>query len=287
LEIKEIENTLTLEIVNAVQKVGGKAAFKAVMEIAKHCGLEPAQLEYVSKYFKMCANTARVEKAKSEGKALTKRLDSDMLVEGLVYILENKTTPEETMEYIRQRYNQPDDWIGKVKNRPIPKQERTNAVRKLKEEDIPLLDHLISDKRTTFKEISEPETWNKQLGEIRRTITLSDRVDKLEQENRELLLFKEQQIKLNEEQALFNLAVVNEFENQKKLILSGLNLSPELLGVTEHEVLSLANNLSTLPTEQSRWKHILDQGYTKVFLSKLTGIPYATLKRKLKKYQIS
>lgn len=287
MEIKEIENTLTLEIVNAVQKVGGKAAFKAVMEIAKHCGLEPAQLEYVSKYFKMCANTARVEKAKSEGKALTKRLDSDMLVEGLVYILENKTTPEETMEYIRQRYNQPDDWIGKVKNRPIPKQERTNAVRKLKEEDIPLLDHLISDKRTTFKEISEPETWNKQLGEIRRTITLSDRVDKLEQENRELLLFKEQQIKLNEEQALFNLAVVNEFENQKKLILSGLNLSPELLGVTEHEVLSLANNLSTLPTEQSRWKHILDQGYTKVFLSKLTGIPYATLKRKLKKYQIS
>lgn len=287
MEAKEIENNLTTEIVNAVQQVGGKAAFKAVMNIAKHCGLEPAQLEYVSKYFKMCANTARVEKAKSEGKSLTKRLDSDMLVEGLVYILENKTTPEETMEYIRQKYNQPEDWVGKVKNRPIPKQERSKAVKQLKEKDIELLTYMVADKRTTYKEISEPETWNKQLGELRRTITLSDRVDALERENKELLAFRDQQLKLNEEQARFNLAVIQEFDTQKKLILSTLNLKAEHLGVSEEEVSFLGDSLAGISSEKDRWQYLLDKGYTKAFISKLTDIPYATLKRKMKKLGVS
>ncbi len=287
MELKELENNLTAEVVNAIHEVGGNSAFKVVKDVVKYADLSAEQLVFLGQYCQKVSHLKRKEKAKSEGKVLTKRLDSEMIVAGLIHILTHKTTPEETMEFIRQKYDQPEDWVGKVKNRPIPKEERTDAVKKLKTEDLPLLKHMISDNRTTFKEISEPETWNKQLGELRRTITLSDRVDVLEKENKELLLFKEQQLRLNEEQARFNLSVIHEFESQKRLILSALNLNPTELGISETEALLLGEAISVIPTEKERWKYILDQGHPKILISKLTGIPYSTLKRKLKKMGIS
>jgi hypothetical protein len=284
VETKEIENQLTSEIVTAIHEVGGKSAYKAVVDIVKHCDITPEQLMYFAKYCDAVSKAKLKDRAKKEGKPLTKRLDSDMIVDGLVYILQHKVTPEETMEYIRLKYNQPEDWIGKVKNRPIPKQDRTDAVKQLKQkEDLKLLDHMVSDKRITYKEISEPETWNKQLGELNRTITLSDRVDALEEANRELMAFKEQQLRFNEEQARFNLSVVQEFDSQRKLILSALDLSPEHLNLSDKQAESLGEMLSTIPIERDRWKYLLDQGYSKRFISKLTQIPYATLKRKMVK----
>jgi hypothetical protein len=284
VEAKEIENQLTAEIVNAIHDVGGKVAYKAVVDILKHCDITPEQLMYVGKYCDVMSKTKLKEKAKQEGKVLTKRLDRNMIVDGLVHILTHKVTPEETMEYIRLKYNQPVDWVVKVKNRPIPRQERTEAVKQLKQKDnLDLLHHMVSDKRLTYKEISEPETWNKQLGELTRTITLSDRVDALEKANKELMEFKEQQLRLNEEQARFNLTVVQEFDNQKKLILSLLDLSPSHLGIGTEEAESLGELLSSIPNEKDRWRYLLEQGYSKLFISKITQTPYATLKRKMKK----
>ncbi len=284
MEAKEIENQLTAEIVNAIHDVGGKVAYKAVVDILKHCDITPEQLMYVGKYCDVMSKTKLKEKAKQEGKVLTKRLDRNMIVDGLVHILTHKVTPEETMEYIRLKYNQPVDWVVKVKNRPIPRQERTEAVKQLKQKDnLDLLHHMVSDKRLTYKEISEPETWNKQLGELTRTITLSDRVDALEKANKELMEFKEQQLRLNEEQARFNLTVVQEFDNQKKLILSLLDLSPSHLGIGTEEAESLGELLSSIPNEKDRWRYLLEQGYSKLFISKITQTPYATLKRKMKK----
>lgn len=287
MENKEVENQLTSEIVSAIHQVGGKVAYKAVVDIVKNCDITPEQLMYLVKYCDVVCKTKLKDKAKEEGKDITKRLDSNMIVDGLVYILQHKVTPEETMEYIRLKYNQPEDWIGKVKNRPIPKQDRTDAVKRLKmKKDLPLLHHMVGDKRITYKEISEPDTWNKQLGELNRTITLSDRVDALEKANLELMEFKEQQLRLNEEQARFNLSVVQEFDNQRKLILSVLNLSPEHLGISEKEAQTLGEVISGIPMEKDRWKYLLDHGYSKLFISKLTQIPYATLKRKMKKLGI-
>jgi len=287
MELKELENNLTTEVVNAIHEVGGNSAFKVVKDVVKYNDLSAEQLVFLGQYCQKISHLKRKEKAKSEGKVLTKRLDSEMIVAGLIHILTHRTTPDETMEFIRQQYNQPEDWVGKVKNRPIPKQERSKAVKQLKEKDIELLTYMVADKRTTYKEISEPETWNKQLGELRRTITLSDRVDALERENKELLAFRDQQLKLNEEQARFNLAVIQEFDTQKKLILSTLNLKAEHLGVSEEEVLFLSDSLAGISSEKDRWQYLLDKGYTKAFISKLTDIPYATLKRKMKKLGVS
>lgn len=285
---KELEQQVITEIVNAVHTLGDKAGFKTIKDIATHCELTPEQTAYLSSFLNKLTNTKRKEIAKSQGKVLTRRLDSDMLLEGLLHALRTRADPKDTMEYIKLKYNQPEGWIGKVKNRPIPKEERTSAVKKLKSaENLELLEHMLEDSRITFREIIEPDTWNKQLGELNKTITLSDRIDKLEAENRELLLFKEQQKILNEEQSKFNLAVISEFEHQKKLILSNLNLSPEQLDIGNEEATYLGDVLCGIPSEQERWKYLLSQGYSKLFISKLTKIPYGTLKRKMKKAQIS
>ncbi len=285
---KELEQQVIADIVNSVHELGDKAGFKVIKDVALHGDLTPEQAAYLSGFLQRLSNSKRKEIAKSEGKVLTRRLDSNMLADGLIYILQNKTNPDETMEYIQKKYNQPEDWIGKVKNRPIPKAERTSAVKQLKTttQDLPLLSHMLKDSRITYREISEPETWNKQLGELNKTITLSDRIDQLEKDNLELMAFKEHQLRLNEEQARFNLAVIHEFEVQKKLIVTKLNLSAEHLGISQEETDYLGEVLGSIPSEHDRWKYLLNQGYSKLFISKLTDIPYATLKRKMKKLDL-
>lgn len=260
---------------------------KLLKSISENENIEPTTKIYLAGHLQTQARKGFKEQAKAEGRIPTKRIDPEMSTEGFIYMLENKSTPEASLDYLRYRFNQPEEWVKKVKNREIPDNERRENILHLKlrhsEENITLLQKLLENKYTSFKEIQEPTTYNKQLKHLEKVIKLSDRVDALEdtvdkqgRELEELRAFKIQQ-------ELFNSLLVDEISTQREIVESIVDcVIPKYTGSDEERKL-LDAQLSLIPETKDKIKYLLSLHISKKDISVILGIPKRTLFRMISK----
>lgn len=260
---------------------------RIVKSLLENENINPTSKMFLSKFAQQQASRGLKEQAKAEGKIPTKRIDPEMSTEGFIYMLENKSTPEASLDYLRYRFNQPEEWVKKVKNREIPDNERRENILHLKlrhsEENITLLQKLLENKYTSFKEIQEPTTYNKQLKHLEKVIKLSDRVDALEdtvdkqgRELEELRAFKIQQ-------ELFNSLLVDEISTQREIVESIVDcVIPKYTGSDEERKL-LDAQLSLIPETKDKIKYLLSLHISKKDISVILGIPKRTLFRIISK----
>lgn len=260
---------------------------KLLKSISENENIEPTTKLYLSTYIQEQAKKGLKEKAKSEGKIPTKRIDPEMSTEGFIYMLENKSTPEASLAYLNKKFNQPEGWDKKVKNRVIPDVERKANILHLKlkhsKENLELLQKLLDNQYTTFKEIQEPDTYSKQLKHLEKVIKLSDRVDMLENtvttQGKELEALRE----FKKQQELFNSLVVDEISTQREIVASMVeNVVPKYTG-SEEERRLLEAQLSLIPETIDKVKYLLGLHLSKKDISGILGIPKRTLFRMLSK----
>lgn len=253
---------------------------KLLKSILENENIDPKHKLFYAKLAQEQAAKGLKQQSKDAGKIPVKRIDPIMSTEGFIYMLENKSTPEDSLAYLNKKFNQPEGWDKKVKNRVLPDYERKANITHLKlkhsEDNITLLQRLLENQYTSFKEIQEPTTYNKQLKHLESVIKISDRVDNLEKEVSELREFKQQQM-------LFNSVLVNEISTQREIVDSMVeHINPKYKGTQEERML-LDAQLSLIPEVKDKITYLLNLNITKKDISIILGIPRRSLYRMLPK----
>ena len=272
-----------LDILKQIEGLPEKDRLTLVKSISDGGLLNHKQQLYLSSKLSSDAKRQIVEKHKEEGKTLSKRIDAEISTEGMLHMLTNRSSVEEALTHVEQAFRQPVGWAKDAKNKPLTNAERKQHISLLKEKHksskIELLQHLLDEGFTSFKEIQEPETYGKQLNHLQTVIRISDRVDALEKEVSELKQFKEQQM-------MFNRVVVEEISTQRDIVHSMLEMTNPKFTNTPEEISTFRKHLSLLDSEEDKIKYLLNNGVNKKQSSMLLDIPLRTFMRKCKKYGI-
>lgn len=123
-----------------------------------------------------------VDKKKNDN-LLTGKTDNkytkQMGVDGAIYMLENKATTDQTLEYVRTHHQKTTEWLSEVRNKKFYTQsEITTIVEKEKEEYFAKLKQQNIYTRTLLS--TKGTTPVQHLDRIQHLITVSDRLDSME-----------------------------------------------------------------------------------------------------------
>lgn len=123
-----------------------------------------------------------VDKKKNDN-LLTGKVDTkytkQMGVDGAIYMLENKATTDQTLEYVRTHHQKTNEWLSEVRNKKFYTQsEITTIVEKEKQEYFAKLKQQNIYTRTILS--TKGTTPVQHLDRIQHLITVSDRLDSME-----------------------------------------------------------------------------------------------------------
>lgn len=266
-----------------LQSLPENERFKLFRDIAGSDLFTAKQKLVLAKKYDVEGKVQLTDEYKESGGLPIKRVDAEISTEGMLHMLTTKSTVAETLNHVEQTFNQPEGWARQAKNKPLSNAERKKNIQRLKDKhkqnNIPLLQQLLDENFTTFKEIQEPETYGKQLGHLHSVIKLSERVDALEYEVEELRKFKEHQL-------LFNQVVVNEISAQREIVHNILEMGLPRYNSTPEEISELRMQISLIESEPDKITFLLSNGLNKKQVSTFLEIPLRTFMRKCKKYGI-
>lgn len=266
-----------------LQSLPENERFKLFRDVAGSDLFTAKQKLVLAKNYDTQGKIQLTDEYKESGGLPIKRVDAEISTEGMLHMLTTKSTVAETLDHVEQTFNQPEGWAKQAKNKPLSNAERKRHMQHLKqkhqESNIPLLNHLLDENFTSFKEIQEPETYGKQLKHLHSVIKLSDRVDSLENEVEELRKFKEHQL-------LFNRAVVDEISTQREIVSTILEMGIPKYHSTPDEICELRKQISLIDSEPDKITYLLSNGLNKKQASTFLEIPLRTFMRKCKKYGI-
>lgn len=122
----------------------------------------------------------------TQSDTLKPRFDSTMMFDALSYQLENKAIPVEVFQYVQDLYNKDDDWMKVAKHTKLRDAERGVVAKEVVKCNFPVVIQ-VGDKGMSIKEaINNGKTPTQQIRTISKYITLSDRVDTLEEKVKEI-----------------------------------------------------------------------------------------------------
>jgi uncharacterized coiled-coil protein SlyX len=133
------------------------------------------------------------EKKKNDNHGKTKQ-ESDttytreMGVDGMIHMLENKTTPSVTLEYVRQKHDKTVEWLAKTRGKRFYTQ--AEIVKIVEEQKRDLIAEYKNKGIYNKTLISNASTPYQQLNHLHHILTVNDRLDSLEerQMQQELLI---------------------------------------------------------------------------------------------------
>jgi molybdopterin converting factor small subunit len=203
---------------------------------------------------------------------------------GILHMLETGATVEETLEFLEEHFNKPEGWSLKTKNKPLTNSERGKNVKHLREvqEENPreVLKRLLESGLTTYKEIKEPETYNKQLKYLHKVSNLQKKLDTLESELTEL------KDSLEMYKASQNVAMSNVNRRLVGLeMLNGVVTDLQYDGSEEHDRI-LIETLTEAVDERLKLEWLLGMGIPKMKIAQLMGFTERTLRRKVIAYDL-
>lgn len=122
----------------------------------------------------------------SQSDTLKPRFDSTMMFDALSYQLENKAIPVEVFQYVQDLHNKDDEWMKVAKHTKLKDTERSSVARQVIKCEFPVVG-IVEDKGMSVKEaINNGKTPTQQIRTISKYISLSDRVDMLENKVKEI-----------------------------------------------------------------------------------------------------
>lgn len=130
---------------------------------------------------KKVTDALRKEVHINQSETLKPRFDTTMLFDALSYQLENKAIPVEVFQYVQDLHNKDDEWMKVAKHTKLRESERTVVAKEISKCDLPVVTS-VEDKGMSVKEaINNGKTPTQQIRTLSKYISLSDRVDKLEE----------------------------------------------------------------------------------------------------------
>ena len=244
--------------------------------------MQPNQLDVMAKEAQSKARKKRVQAVKDSGRTPKKKISAQECTANLVHML-NGATLEETIAFANE--GKPDGWFDSVKNDELPAFVRRDVVINLKTgvaskdtDNLKLLKHMLDNNYTSFGEIQKIDTHNNQLKRVSKLITMSDRISALEKEVDELKSFKDNQL-------MFNSLVVSQIEYQHDRV-SQLEDSVSTL-CKKDRMIEYQKRVGQISNTQSQIEYLLSVDLSKKEISQMLNIPYRTLMRRLKEYNLA
>lgn len=128
-------------------------------------------------------STSQMMDKKKNDNVISGKVDNkytkQMGVDGAMYMIENKATTDQTLEYVREQHKKSPDWLVEVRNKKFYTQsEITQIVEKQKKEYIDKLKEQNLYNKTFLS--TKGTTPVQHLDRIQHLITVSDRLDNME-----------------------------------------------------------------------------------------------------------
>lgn len=244
--------------------------------------MEPNQLDVVAKEATRKARKKRRQKVKDSGKTPKKKITAQDCTANLVHML-NGATLEETIAFANE--GKPEGWFDSVKNDELPNFVRKEVVGDLRQrvnskgdDHLSLLKHMLENDYTSFNEIQKIDTHNNQLKQVSKLITMSDRISALEKQVDELRSFKDTQL-------MFNSLVVSQMEYQHDMVVR-LEDSVSTL-CKKDRMIEYQKRVNQISNTKSQIEYLLSVDLSKKEISEMLDIPYRTLMRRLKEYNLT
>lgn len=244
--------------------------------------MQPNQLDVVAKEATRKARKKRIQAVKDSGRTPKKKITAQDCTANLVHIL-NGATLEETIAFANE--GKPEGWFDSVKNDELPAFVRKDVVTNLKigvnsigTDNLALLKHMLDNNYTSFGEIQKIDTHNNQLKQVSKLITMSDRISALEQQVDELKSFKDTQL-------MFNSLVVSQMEYQHDMVVR-LEDSVSTL-CKKDRMIEYNKRVNQISNTRAKIEYLLSVDLSKKEISEMLDIPYRTLMRRLKEYNLA
>lgn len=241
--------------------------------------MTPKELDKVAGVAQRKANMKRKERIEETGGSIIEKLNTDICVDGITYMLNNKASVVDTLAYVARGE---DGWMKKVKNKPLSAQTRREITTVLRYElnkgQLPALGHLVDNKYLTLNEIKDTSTYNNQLKKVNKHITLADRVSELEKEVIRLSKFEE-------EQKAFNQVVVEQVSTQRTIInniLDHFESSKDWYVGSVEQVTELRTHLSLIDNKKDKVRYLLDLNLRKSDIASIMDVSRMTVHRIIK-----
>lgn len=244
--------------------------------------MQPNQLDVVAKEATRKARKKRIQAVKDSGRTPKKKITAQDCTANLVHML-NGATLEETIAFANE--GKPEGWFDSVKNDELPAFVRKDVVTNLKigvnsrgTDNLALLKHMLDNNYTSFGEIQKIDTHNNQLKQVSKLITMSDRISALEQQVDELKSFKDTQL-------MFNSLVVSQMEYQHDMVVR-LEDSVSTL-CKKDRMIEYNKRVNQISNTRAKIEYLLSVDLSKKEISEMLDIPYRTLMRRLKEYNLA
>lgn len=255
-----------------------KEVFKESMSNLDH--MEPNQLDVLSQEAQKKSRKKRRQAVKDSGRIPKKKITARECTENLVHMLKGATL-EETIAFANE--GKPEGWFDSVKNDQLPNFVRKEVVNNLrvgvrKDDNLALLKRMLDNDYTSFRELQKLDTHNNQLKRVSRLITMSDRISTLERENMELKQFRDNQL-------MFNSLVVSQIEYQHDRVIK---LEDAVCVLSKKDrLLEYEKRVNQISETKAKIEYLLSVDLSKREISDMLGIPYRTLMRRMKEYNLA
>lgn len=241
--------------------------------------MEPKHLDVLSQEAQKKSRKKRRQAVKDSGRIPKKKITAQQCTDNLVHML-NGATLEETIAFANE--GKPEGWFDSVKNDELPSYVRKDVTTNLRQfsqqDNTNLLRNMLEKDYISFREIQKYDTHNNQLKQVSKLITMSDRIDLLEKEVNDLKSFKDNQLR-------FNSLVVSQIEYQHDRFV-------ELEGTVstickKDRMVEYAKRVNQIYNTKSQIEYLLSVDLSKKEISDMLGIPYRTLMRRIKEYNLA
>lgn len=253
-------------------------AFSITMDNLDH--LDPKHLDVVGKEAQRKARKKRRQAVKDSGRTPKKKITARECTDNLVHML-NGATLEETIAFANE--GKPEGWFDSVKNDQLPHYVRKEVTTNLKElsqqDNITLLRSMLDRDYISFREIQKYDTHNNQLKQVSKLITMSERIDSLEKEVDALKSFKDNQL-------MFNSLVVSQMEYQHDRFTE-LEGTVSTLLCKKDRMIEYEKRVGQISNTRSQIEYLLSVDLSKKEISNMLKIPYRTLMRRIKEYNLA
>lgn len=242
--------------------------------------LEPNQLDVLSQEAQRKSRKKRRQSVKDSGRTPKKKITARECTENLVHMLKGATL-EETIAFANE--GKPEGWFDSVKNDQLPNFVKREVVGNLRvgvktDDNLALLKRMLENDYTSFREIQKLDTHNNQLQRVSRLITMSDRIDALEEEVNQLKSFKDNQL-------LFNQVVVSQIEYQHDRVVK---LEDAVCVLSKKDrLIEYEKRVNQISETKSKIEYLLSVDLSKKEISGMLNIPYRTLMRRMKEYNLA